>query len=561
MNKLLYIAFLLLSLTVRAQNEFVNLEVTPELVEVNDYVTIKLTTNVIGDITSDDMNSAFVGVNSGTEMSHEQDKNGKIISVISYTVQGYFTKSGEYTIGPFYITTGQRSFASGVKKVSVVEEVKMYGNDITSTQLKSPAFGMILSNKREIYEGEPLIVSSKIYCRYGAKIVGGETYVVQGALDHYALGDPDVYSRDQEVINGIPFVTFSFDKQLLFPVGDSKVKIEPFKSQLQTTQGLLNLVSSPYSIEIKPLPDNAPECFIGAVGKFKLNVSAPETNQKQGEVFTMTLEVEGTGNLHMTNPPKLNLPDGMEFYADPEIEQQYRFSPMGSHGKIIYTYNILPKNHGDINLDSIVIAYFNPKKGRYEISGIEGPKLKIIQNKNYRPHIKDSSDTKGVIAQLPNIRSEANYFEDGSFFGTNTFWLLTGSPIFLSFLFFFMGIIKRRKAEENKEQTYLNERKLRLKRALEQVEKEKNNINSITFFEAIESAIRNHFEIVILGNSPDRVLLKSEITDFLIQRELIDEARIFEEILSISETARYAPMMISEDRNQIASKLKLLVKS
>lgn len=542
------------------QNEYINLEVTPELVEVNDYITITVTTNVMGDITSDDISQSFVAVSSGTQISHETDRNGKIISIISQTIQGYFTKTGDYSIGPFYTTSGQRSFASGVKSVTVVEKVRMLGEEITSNQLRQPAFGVILSNKKEIFEGEPLIVSSKIYCRTGAQLVESEAYVIKGMMDHYALSDPNSYTHDQEIVRGVPYLTFDFDKQLIFPVGKNELKIEPFKARLQTAMGFLNLVSADRSIKIKPIPSNAPKGFIGGVGNFKLKLIAPEGNQKQGEVFSFSLEVEGTGNLHMTSAPDLILPEGFELYAEPEIDQQFKFSPMGAHGKVTYTYNVLPKIHGEILFDSIQISYFNPRIARFEISRIQGPELKIIQNKNYKPVVKDSVDQKNALAKLPAIRHEKEFFSSGTIYGSGLFWATFGTPLFASFAYLLFIFFRRRKEDKHKELFRLNERRLKFKQSLEKTTYELNNKEVQKYFEAVDASIRYYFEISILTNEPDRVLMKSEYLSYLEQKNDLEKIELIKEILKLSEQARYAPLLITVDLNEVQAKLLKVVK-
>lgn len=546
---------LVLSNLLFSQNEYINLEVTPELVEVNDYITITVTSNVMGDINYDDLGDSFVRVSSGTQISHETDGNGKIISVIISTIQGYFTKTGDYAIGPFYTTSGQRSFASGVKSVTVVEKVQMFGEDITSSQLRQPAFGVILANKKEIFEGEPLIVSSKIYCRTAAQIIDGESYVIKGVVDHYALSDPSSYTSDQEIIRGVPYLTFDLDKQLIFPVGNNELKIEPFKARLQTAVGFLNLTSSPRSLKIKPLPKNAPKGFIGGVGHYKLKLIPPEEDQKQGEVFSFRLEVEGTGNLHMTDAPQVKLPEGFELYSEPEVDQQFRFSPMGAHGKIIYTYNVLPKIHGQIQFDSIQISFFNPNKAKYEVAGIVGPMLNVKQNKNYKPIVRDSVDSKNITAKLPSIKSEKEYFSDGSFYGSSAFWISFGTPLFIAFSYVLFLVFRRRKEEQNRELLLLNERKLKFEQALEKSSIELKQQNTQQFFEAVESTIRHYFEIKILGNDPERVLMKTDFFTYLEEQNEHDSIIIVKELLHLSEQARYAPLLLNVDLQEIHSKL------
>ena len=261
----------------------------------------------------------------------------------------------------------------------------------------------------------------------------------------------------------------------------------------------------------------------------------------------------------MTNPPIVLLPKGLEFYADPEIESSYRFSPMGSHGKIIYTYNILPKIHGEIELDSIAISFFNPKKEKYEVSSIKGPSYHIIQNKNYRAPENDSIDPSGAIAKLPPIKNEIMIFNDGDFYGSTTFWFLIGSPIFLSIAFLLFVFFKKTNVKNGNDQFYLNERKLKLNQYLQKVEVEKTNGTNQAFYEAIENSIRFQYEIILLGNDSKKVLLRAEVESYLETEGKLEELNIVQELFNISEQVRYAPMTVDLNRDEVIKKLNKII--
>ena len=60
----------------------------------------------------------------------------------------------------------------------------------------------------------------------------------------------------------------------------------------------MTVVSEPYKITVKPLPSTGqPESFSGAVGQYDLEVDAKPTKLKVGDPITLTMTVQGQGNI------------------------------------------------------------------------------------------------------------------------------------------------------------------------------------------------------------------------------------------------------------------------
>jgi hypothetical protein len=125
------------------------------------------------------------------------------------------------------------------------------------------------------------------------------------------------------------------------------------------------LTSSPASIEIKPLPKNAPKSFTGGVGKFNIIQKLSSNSVKQDEIVTLTRTLSGQGNLHLLNFPELKLPNGFELYGDPDVKEDLSFGSEGAKGKITYTYHLKSTKPGVAFLPSFALAYFDPDHNRY----------------------------------------------------------------------------------------------------------------------------------------------------------------------------------------------------
>ena len=329
-KNLIIVFFLTTTCLVFGQKPYVQLAVSPESIEKGDQFTIEIRTNVPGKLSMDNLPASFslVQYSEGSSITTMNQKTSEMEMTFVSTYTGTISVAGEYSIGPAFITSSKGSYSSKKVKLSVEREIEMYSNDITIKQLKQPAFGIIQTSKKKIYEGEPLITSAKAYSRFYGRIVDPESYTLQGALDHHPVGAKNRLTIGDEIVQGVPLYTFIFDKQLIFPTGSGKVKIEPFKVKLVSSQ-LYEIKSAYANVDIIPLPANPPKDFIGGVGDFSVRCSTDDTKIKQGEVFKLKVVVNGKGNLHNTKAPSFQLPRGFTIYGDPVVKEDYRFNSEG----------------------------------------------------------------------------------------------------------------------------------------------------------------------------------------------------------------------------------------
>jgi hypothetical protein len=109
-------------------------------------------------------------------------------------------------------------------------------------------------------------------------------------------------------VKGIEFYSIEYDRSLVFPNRSGKLQIDPFKLILKRGFEGMPIVSSGASVEVLPLPSNAPSSFIGMVGKLSMTQKLSQTEVKKGDVVKLHLTLEGTGNLHNILTPNLDFP-------------------------------------------------------------------------------------------------------------------------------------------------------------------------------------------------------------------------------------------------------------
>lgn len=454
-SKILHILLGIFILTnLFAQDEFVELEVSPLSVEKNQPITVTIKTNIEGAVEFElpDEFIRYGGVSSG--YSSQTDMSQKPYRVISYSFQsvmGYFDKEGEYIIGPIKIH-GKNGLVESEKHIVKVYKPVNLISDIPEDNLDEPIFGIIQKSKSEVYEGEAFITSSKVYSKLNiVRIEGYKQSVFNAPAEIINIQLATQVTPKEETIQGRKLLTFQYGKTLIFPETPGNFIVDPFEMVLthedassyflESTQ----IKSNETTIRVKPLPDGAPSDFIGGVGDFKIRGSVNNRNIKEGEVFELTLIVTGYGNLQNINDPILNLPRGMVVYGDPEIQDSITYSSKGAVGSKIFVYNIQANKKGQITFPETTIGFFNPTTEKYEQSSTGEFLIEVEKNKDAKVATVDTA-----LVQNSDLRPVAESNTNKSTLqtiGTVPFILSLSLPIILGFG---IGFIARRR-EENVE--------------------------------------------------------------------------------------------------------------
>ena len=322
MKFIISISLFLISIICIGQTARVKLSVEPKTADVGEIITITVRSNVQGQVEIDNLPSSFVhGYDIMNGMEQEMDHNtGEIITYYYLSQTGAFGKSGKFNIGPAYVKKGNKSYASNRRSITIGDKAQMSSANVTSDQLKDPAFGVIQTNKSTIYEGEPILVSAKVYSQFNPSHLDGyREYEMNGALDKNPVGNPSRIIVEQERYNGNQLYAFEYDKNIIFPSGTGTFKITPYTMNLYKGHKSFVLTSNHKIITIQSLPSNPPKDFIGGVGSFTISRTIDAKKIGQGDVIKLTITITGIGNIQNISEPKPKLPKGLIVYGDPVV--------------------------------------------------------------------------------------------------------------------------------------------------------------------------------------------------------------------------------------------------
>jgi hypothetical protein len=444
---LAHIVLFICSWNAFSQKPLVQLTVEPKTANVGDVITISVKSNVHGDIEVDLPQAFSQGYDIMNGMEQETDYNtGRTITYYFYSHTGTFDKEGTFTVGPAYVKKGNKVYRSNTVSVTIKKLAPEIQSDVqlTARQLREPAFGIITQSAKSIYEGQPLVLSAKIYTRFNAThLENYRTFSMDGVIDKHDIGNSSRILLEEARIRGNSYYTFDYDKKVVFPTGSGKKKIEPFKLILHSAFDAVNITSSGATVEVKPLPSGAPSSFTGGVGAFTISREVSDIRMRQGDVFTMKVTIAGTGNLQNIGEPKLHLPDGFVLYGDPVMTEDLSYSIKGAEGSITFEFNIQVNRAGDLSLPQTTFAYFDPTKEKYIESSTEPMILKIQQNPNFQNTSNGEQPLASTLDLWGPMRDEIDVSnEKGVGFGSPLYWGIIGSPLFIAFLF---GLWLRRK--------------------------------------------------------------------------------------------------------------------
>lgn len=514
--------------------------------------------------------------------------NGKRTSSfnLTYTYTLIANKEGTFTISPATIKVdGEQYTSNGVRIIVLPADqpnnvsagntntVGKTSQRPTSSQndnvSEANIFVRTLVSKTRVREQEAILLSYKLYFAgvdvaqftnntripefkgfLKQEIESGE---IQTELEHY---------------NGRNYQTAVLYRTLLFPQRSGDITIEPaqFEAVLRVQNraqvrsifddffGSYTAVNKPITapgvtIYVLDLPANKPAGFSGGVGQFNLTSKISGTELNANEAVTLTLTIQGAGNMKLLKTPMVDWPEGFEVY-DPKVTNNFKNTTAGVSGTKTIEYLAIPRAGGTYTIPPVRFAYYDTQEQDYRTITTPEYTLNIERaaNEDVTAMVVNNFVQKENIQQLgTDIRyihtAELMPVADASSrairFGSLLFWLCYAIPSLLAALLF---VIFRKKIKENADMTRVRYKKAnkvaqrRLKVAEQLLKQNKKD----AFFEEIERAAWTYLSDRL--SIPTAQLNKESIAQILSNKGVSD--MIIQEmmhVLSTAEFARYAP--------------------
>jgi len=420
-----YLLMIVIPLTSEAQEIVIKTEY-PRVVNQGEQFTISWTINTGGgEFYAPPFTGFYRLMGPHTSYSSStQIINGKISQQTSYTYTYYLQAmdAGKFVIPPATIKVKGKEYKSDSIYIEVIgnqaaRQVQQ-GNQKPATEhaVAEPGgdlFVRLIPSRNELFAGEPLTVSLKIFSRIDIAGLEEVKYPDFSGFIRENIETPPLTSLQRENVNGVIYGTGLIQQFLLFPQITGDITIDPVQVTALVQQRISEpdpffgdffaryanvpkvIATLPVKISVKPLPVNKPADFSGFVGKLSISATLSKDTVKVNDALNLKITLSGTGNLKLAGAPALKLSPDIEIY-DPKITDNLKNSASGTTGQKTFEYVLIPRHHGDFVIPSITYSYFNPATKQFE----------SLSTREFRFHAIQTAEQTGPVTMYGGVTRE-----------------------------------------------------------------------------------------------------------------------------------------------------------
>lgn len=578
--------FFLLSVSTAEGQEITVMAEYPRVVQAGEQFMINWTINS-GD--GDFREPPFTGFYKlmGPQTSYSSSTqiiNGKVSREVKYTYSYYLQamKEGKYVIPPASVIIKNKTYSSDSIRIEVAggnssrQGAAITEDDISDADLgdsDEDVFVNLTVDKRNVFVGEPLSVTVKLYTRVEISGINEIKYPGFEGFLRTDLETPPLTSLKRQSINGTVYGTGVVQQFLLYPQFPGDVTIDPVQLSvlIRRKSGQSDpffgdffatyttvpkaILSKSLRIKINPLPGNKPADYSGIVGKISINASLDGDSVNMNDAINLKIVLSGSGNLKIANPPALKLPPDLEVY-DPKITDNLKNNLSGTTGQKTFEYLLIPRHHGDFSIPPISYSYFNSDSKRYET--ITTPELKFHARRTGEPASGITvyggvakEDVKYLGKDIRFISSRPGLLRKTDRLSASMKWFWP-SYAFSLLLFFIILFLRREHIRRNSDLLAVRNRKAgkvagqRLKLASRCLKEKKSD----RFYEEILRALWGYLSDKL--SIPVSELNKIRAVEALKQKGIPEkDVESLASVIDLCEFARYAPSSSREEDEKI----------
>lgn len=512
--------------------------------------------------------------------------NGKRTSTftLTYTYTLMANKEGNFTIQPATIKVDGTEYTSNGVRITVLppdqapsgsaingstNSIGAAGQQASSVNAEN-LFLRTLVSKTKVHEQEVVLLTYKLYfANVDVAQFTNNTRLPEfkGFLKQdLEMGE---IQTELEHYNGRNYQTAVLYRTLLFPQRSGDIVIDPaqFEAVLRVrnraqvrsifddffdsyTTATKVLTAPGVTIHVSSLPTGKPVGFSGGVGRFSVSSTISDVQLQANEAVTLTLVIQGAGNMKLLKTPVVDWPEGFEVY-DPKVTNNFKNTIAGVSGTKVVEYLAIPRAGGTYVIPPVRFSYYDVDEDAYRTLTTEEYSLTIARGMGEESNVAVVNNyvQKEDIQQLGN---DIRYIQTNDLvlsptlprrwiaFGSLIFWLCYLLPAILAVLLF---VIFRKQIKENADITRVRYKKANkvAQRRLKMAEQLLKQNKKEAFYEEIERALWTYLSDRL--SVPTAQLNKENIAQILaskgVAQELIDEML---KVLSTAEFARYAPV-------------------
>ena len=392
------------------------------------------------------------GPSTGTEFSWI---NGRATRASSFTYLLRGLEVGPASVGPVTVTIGgtelrAEAVTAEIVPGSIVQQRQAGRRSVFPNDPLSDFFGRRqpaarapqvalrqMVSAREVVVGQPVLATLVLDTTTGG-IDGFEWVTAPSYPGWWAqrVEPPERVTGEVVEVAGVRFNRFVVARHTLVPLKAGQLVVPEvearigFRSRsLFDPQQILERATRDITIDVTPRP-RPPEGFSGAVGELRYSASLSPTSIDFGESAVLSIELSGSGNLPLVEAPaRWPSCEGCEDFP-PEEESRVTVDAEGIHGARIWRTTLVPRVWGELHLEPVTLAVFDPSAGHYRSQTLGPLRLEVAP--------PPPTPTPVVREVVPPTEGDAAGSENGppgaSSQDVRPPWIWIGGALFLGLL-------------------------------------------------------------------------------------------------------------------------------
>lgn len=358
---------------------------------VQDTVTLRLKVSGAGSLRSAPRIQGLQNftVAAGGTSRHIEIINFSKSEYIEYLYYIQAKSTGTFPIGPAEVHDGAKISRSNSVTLTIRAVPKPQGEG----QAEGPLYLKAALSKASVYAEEPVVYTLRLYQGLKVSYRSLEIPDIPG-LSFKKIGEPIEY---ESVIAGRPYKVLELRYEIV-PAKKGRYRIPPAVMAMAVygadegrggfpfTDPLFGMsrprphsaTSNPLELSVSPVPaEGRPANYSSLVGSYRMSSQLDKDSVAAGDTASMTVTIEGRGNV--SRIPDLSLPEipGIKTYAD-QPDLKIEADDRGYRGTKTMKWAFVPQKEGTYEIPALALSYFDTQARAYRTVRTPAHSLKVL---------------------------------------------------------------------------------------------------------------------------------------------------------------------------------------
>ena len=401
----------------------------------------------------------LIGPNQSTSISTViVNGSAKTTQTLTLTYVLSASKTGKFTIPAASVKTHGETIHSQPLTVQVIAANSPQSGGAggrASAAQGGEFFISVVPSKRRVTEYEPFLLTYKVCWHPDVPVINLDAINLE--LQNVYMqpyNDTQQKSKKVETINGRVLVTVDWQQYVIYPQKAGRLQIpaqkmkgyvredvayDPFDPFTSGYREVARMLTAPaVDIQVDELADK-PADFSGGVGRFSISAEMDKQQVKENTPVTITVKVEGRGNLNMLKQPVIAFPRGFDTY-DTKQTDDFKLTAEGLNGSVGYEFVAVPQRKGVFTIPPARLTYYDSGSHSYRTVQTDSFRLEVLKGEGTASAVHDFSSveatTKGDIHPIKmgvdkSARQGVAFFASTAYFAVMALLVLAFIVLFV----------------------------------------------------------------------------------------------------------------------------------